>query len=40
MNKNIVRNELDDFDILNLLIKYGADVNFHARIVTIKNQNI
>jgi hypothetical protein len=35
MTKNTVRNELDDFDILSLLLKYGADVNFHAKLVII-----
>lgn len=39
MNKNIIRNEFDDYDILNILLSYGGDVNFHAKLVFLNLTN-
>ena len=31
----MLRKEFDDVDIFNLLISYGGDVNFHAKLVSM-----
>lgn len=36
IQKNVISNAFDDFDILNLLLNHGGDVNFHAKLVKCK----